>query len=187
MLCHCRCCYFYCSLFSRCISNSISILMLFPFSVETLDHYGWHFPGKKNGFHFKTDIFREKHRNKNVTWFWRFIAQQGIDIRNRCSVGIVNRCSWPVDWCCHFCITSTASRQLCKYTSHIFENFDRFGFSSFQERDENIIKCPLANSNHIISVGVATNLAYNFSLHAKIMLFAKLTQKMKTDDFYPFS
>lgn len=105
------------------ISNFISILML--------SHFQWKCSFVVDGcrlvrkfLFIRKNIFSED--KWKWTWFWlSFVGilwQQGIDIRYRCCVGITTRCSRSVDWCCYFCISSTASRQLRKYFR--IENID---------------------------------------------------------------
>lgn len=64
-------------------------------------------------------------------WMCTWTLAQGINIRFRCSVGIAYGCSWSIDWCCHFSITFTTSRQLCKYFTN-WNYWIAFGYEQIQ-------------------------------------------------------
>lgn len=100
-----------------------------------LERYGWVLHGKEISVIWKTYLAN----NWKYTWWFFFsfldactwTLAQGINFRFRCSVGIAYGCSWSIDWCCHFSITFTTSRQLCKYFTN-WNYWIAFGYEQIQ-------------------------------------------------------
>lgn len=165
-LCHCRCCYFYCSLFSL-ISNFISILMLYHFQWKcSIVMDGSSLVRKLFPFYNTLTHFERSTEIKMCLDFDVLLQNRALTSGTGVALALLIGAAGPLIG------VAISASLLPPVVNCVSINIFETEFWSISKNETQNVCLP--SQNHINSVEIATNLAYNFILHAQMLLFTEI-------------